>query len=249
MDAVRQRFTLRHTRRTVPIIFSMMLVQASARRSWLGKPSRVTVSISSSPSRMLADAPGASCSSRRARLRISFSAFSASSNSQAWRSTRRTAACNDGGRRPNDVACFVNLTALDRSVAPERSSDRLRKRLRTIDDEQPRYRRIKPALDQVVDERLNHCCVLGRTLDKSQRVLYPVAIDPDCCHKHEIVDDVDAVDLYNQDVQAREVRCHPFLHALGRQRYEMTGGRRLRHASPVRGRNVALGQPHRPPKL
>ena len=127
-----------------------------------------------------------------------------------------------GWRQPsNDVARFVNLTALDRRVAPERSSDRLRKRLRTIDDEQPRYRRIKPALDQVVDERLDHRRVLGRTLDKPQRVLHPVAIDPDRCHKHEVVDDVDAVDLYNQNVQAREIRCHPFLHALGRQRHEM----------------------------
>ena len=34
-----QRFTLRVTRRTVPIIFSMMLVQAGERRSAAGRPS------------------------------------------------------------------------------------------------------------------------------------------------------------------------------------------------------------------
>ncbi len=40
MDAERQRFTLRQTRRTVAIIFSTMLVE---RRSSFGKPNRVTV--------------------------------------------------------------------------------------------------------------------------------------------------------------------------------------------------------------
>ena len=54
IDASRQRLTLRQTRRMVPIMFSMMLVQASERRSCSGRPSRITVSISSSPSRMLA---------------------------------------------------------------------------------------------------------------------------------------------------------------------------------------------------
>ena len=43
IEAERQRFTLRQTRRTVPITFSIMLVQASERRSSFGNPSRVTV--------------------------------------------------------------------------------------------------------------------------------------------------------------------------------------------------------------
>ena len=89
-----QRFTLRVTRRTVPIMFSMMLVQASERRSSAGRPSLLTVSISSNPSRMLFETPGASRSRRWARLRISFSAFAASSSSQAWRNARRTEACS-----------------------------------------------------------------------------------------------------------------------------------------------------------
>src|SRR4029079_121436 len=54
MAAVRHRLTLRPTRRTVPIMFSIELVQASERLSFAGKPRRLTVSISSSPSRMLA---------------------------------------------------------------------------------------------------------------------------------------------------------------------------------------------------
>ena len=51
--AFRHRFTLRQTRRTVPIMFSIELVQASERLSFAGKPRRLTVSISSRPSMML----------------------------------------------------------------------------------------------------------------------------------------------------------------------------------------------------
>ena len=51
--------TLRVTWRTVPSAFSTMLVQASERRSSCGRPRRMTVRISSSPSRMLPETPGA----------------------------------------------------------------------------------------------------------------------------------------------------------------------------------------------
>jgi len=79
--------------------FSMMFVQARERRSSRGRPSLVTVSISSIPSRIEADTPFQSRSRRRARLRMSVSAFSASSISQACRKTRRTEACIDLGSR------------------------------------------------------------------------------------------------------------------------------------------------------
>src|SRR5437763_15153028 len=42
--AFRYRFTLRQTGRTVPIMFSIELVQASDRLSFPGKPRRLTVS-------------------------------------------------------------------------------------------------------------------------------------------------------------------------------------------------------------
>ena len=58
VDDELQRFTLRVTRRTVPIIFSMMLVQAIERRNSAGRPSLLTVRISSNPSRMLFETPG-----------------------------------------------------------------------------------------------------------------------------------------------------------------------------------------------
>jgi hypothetical protein len=45
------RFTLRQTRRTVPIMFSIELVQASERRSFAGSPRRLTVNISSADRR------------------------------------------------------------------------------------------------------------------------------------------------------------------------------------------------------
>src|ERR1700730_2530357 len=54
-----QRFTLRVTRRTVPIIFSMMLVQASERRNSAGRPSLLTVKISSNPAKICFDGSGA----------------------------------------------------------------------------------------------------------------------------------------------------------------------------------------------
>ena len=98
IEAERHRFTFRQTRRTVPITFSMMLVQASERRSSFGSRSRVTVRISSMPSRIEPETPDQSRSRRWARLRSSFSALSASS-SQACRNTRRTEACSDLGNR------------------------------------------------------------------------------------------------------------------------------------------------------
>ena len=78
IEGERQYLTLRQTLRTVPMTFSMMLVQASERRSSRGRPSLVTVSISSIPSRIEAETPFQSRSRRRARLRMSVSAFSAS---------------------------------------------------------------------------------------------------------------------------------------------------------------------------
>src|SRR6266705_3993997 len=66
-------------------------------------------------------------------------------------------------RQPlHDVARLVDLTALDRRVTPEAAPDGLGERFRAVDDEQARHRRIKPALDQVVDQRLDHGGMLGR---------------------------------------------------------------------------------------
>jgi hypothetical protein len=62
----------------------------------------------------------------------------------------------------------MDLTPLDRRGATEGSADCLGQRLGAIDDEQPRHRRVEPALDQVVDERLDCRGVLRRTLDEAE---------------------------------------------------------------------------------
>ena len=101
---------------------SISSVQASARRSSSGKPSRLTVSISSSPSRMLLATPAASPSSRRARLRTSRSALSASSISQACRSALRTQACSDLGSRSITLRALWTDT-VGSACAPRRCSE------------------------------------------------------------------------------------------------------------------------------
>src|SRR5437016_10383485 len=168
--AFRHRFTLRQTRRTVPIMFSIELVQASERLSIIGKPRRLTVSISSSPSRMLAATPRASGSSLRARLRKSRSALSASSSSQACRCL-----AHHGMQRlrqaPDYIAGLVNLAALDRRVRPEGSANGLAQCLGAVDDEQSAHPGIEPALDQIVDECLNNGGGLGRPFDQAERML------------------------------------------------------------------------------
>jgi hypothetical protein len=56
--ALRQRFTLRQTLRTVPIMFSIALVQASEHRSGVGNLRRVTVSNGGDKRRLLIEPAG-----------------------------------------------------------------------------------------------------------------------------------------------------------------------------------------------
>ena len=102
--------------------------QASERRSFAGRPRRLTVSISSSPSRMLAATPGASWSSRRARLRNSRSALSASSSSQAAAHSRRRLACHATEDRRSTAAADQARATGDHRRYGMRSSDVLGKR-------------------------------------------------------------------------------------------------------------------------
>ena len=52
----------------------------------------------------------------------------------------------------------MNLTALDRRGTAEGSADRLGQGLGAVDDEEPRHRRVEPALDQIIDEGLAFLC-------------------------------------------------------------------------------------------
>ena len=75
----------------------------------------------------------------------------------------------------------MDLTALDRRSVTKGSADCLGQGLRTVDDEQPRHRRVKPALDEIVDERLDGRGILRRTLDEAERMLVALRIDTDRC--------------------------------------------------------------------
>src|SRR5260370_14753806 len=95
--------------------------------------------------------------------------------------------------------------------------DRLGERLRAVDDEQTRHRWIEAPLDQVVDQCLHHSTVLSCPLHQSKRVLDALAIDPERSHQHEMLTDVDAVDLHHHYIEAGQIPTHPFLHARSRQ--------------------------------
>src|SRR4029077_20427367 len=59
------------------------------------------------------------------------------------------------GQSLHNVAGLVDLTALDCRGSSEGSADCFGQGLGTVDDEEPRHRRVEPALDEIVDERLN----------------------------------------------------------------------------------------------
>ncbi len=98
-------------------------------------------------------------------------------------------------------------------MTPEAAPDGLGERFRAVDDEQPRHCRIKPALDQIVDQRLDHGGMFARALDQPEWMLCALAVDADRRHQHDIFSDMDAVDLHHHDVEMAEVRHHPFIHA------------------------------------
>ena len=65
----------------------------------------------------------------------------------------------------------------------------------------PKVRRIEPAGNEIIDQRLHDCRILGRTLNEPQRMLHAVAVDADRCHQHQVAAHVDAVDLHHQEVK------------------------------------------------
>ena len=69
------------------------------------------------------------------------------------------AAVDDNGSRALDRP--RQDEALDRRILPEGPADGPRQRLRPVDDEQLRHRRVEAARHQVVEKRLHHRGVLG----------------------------------------------------------------------------------------
>src|ERR1700758_4110804 len=133
--AFRHRFTLRQTRRTVPIMFSIELVQASERLSFTGKPRRLTVSISSSPfedasgdtGRLLVKPTG-----EIAQQPLGFSGIvelPSLPERPAYRRMQRL------GQPLDHVAGFMNLAALDRRVGAGGATDNFAQCFGAVDDE------------------------------------------------------------------------------------------------------------------
>jgi hypothetical protein len=102
-------------------------------------------------------------------------------------------------------------------VGTEGPTNDLAQRLGAVDDEQAADRWIEPALDQIVDQRLHDGGILGRPFDQGERMFAALGIDPERGDQHQIAADVQAVDLDHQQVQLRQVRCHPLGQPVGRQ--------------------------------
>ncbi len=107
-----------------------------------------------------------------------------------------------------DVAGLVDLASLDRDIASEGYPNRLRQRLRAIHDEQPCNGRVETALDEIVEERLHGGGVLGGSVENRQRMLAAVTVNADGGDEHQIVADMQAVDLNDEQVELRQVGIH-----------------------------------------
>ena len=101
---------------------------------------------------------------------------------------------------------------MDRRGTAEGSADRLGQGLGAVDDEEPRHRRVEPALDQIIDQRLDGRGVFGRSLGKAERMLVALRVDTDRCNQDRIFVHVNAIDLDHQQIEAGEIGCHPILH-------------------------------------
>jgi len=123
------------------------------------------------------------------------------------------------------LRAFVDLAALDRRVTAEGVSDRLRQRLGAVDDEQAEEVRIEPAPHQVVEQGLADGGVLRRPLHHRKRMLLALAVDADGRQQDQVLANMNAVDLDDEQIEAGQVGRQPFLHPLGRKGHEPARGR------------------------
>jgi len=70
------------------------------------------------------------------------------------------------------------------------------------------------AFDQIVDESLHDSSILGGAFDQAKRMLIAFSIDSERSHQNQVIVDVQAIDLDDQQVQLRQVRGHPLGHPL-----------------------------------
>src|SRR5258705_7647948 len=109
------------------------------------------------------------------------------------------------GQPLDHVAGLMNLAALDGCVGTEGATDDFAQRFGAIDDEQPADLGIKPALDQVVDECLHDGGVLGCSFDQGERMFMAFSINAEGGDQHQVVANVQPVDLDDQEVQLGQV--------------------------------------------
>ena len=221
------RLTLRCTVLTVPGAFSMAFVQASARQSSAGRPRRMTARISSRPSWIALETPGASSSRRRARLlaqeplglgRVALIPGLAQGLADARHQALVQPVC--------DVASLVHLATLDQSRVSEAPPDRLGERLGAVDDVEPRALGIETAIDQVVEQGLHRGRVLPPALGQTQHVFLAARIDANRRH-HHVIADMKPVDPHHQKIQFVQRARQPGLQLRSRQRHEAARDRRL----------------------
>jgi len=90
---------------------------------------------------------------------------------------------------------------------------------------------------------MSACTTAGFSVAPStrpERMFVAVPIDAERGDKHQVVADVQPVDLDDEEVQLEQIRCHPFGQPLGGQRDEPARGRRLRGAVPGDDRQITL---------
>ena len=100
----------------------------------------------------------------------------------------------------------------------------------------------RAARDQVVQQGLNRCGVLGCPFHQRQRMLVAFTVDPDRGDQHEIVAEMQPVDLDHQKVERGQIGSHEVGQPRRRQRHKPSRGADFEIPSG-RCRYITLGQP------
>ena len=156
----------------------------------------------------------------------------------------------------DDVAALVDLASLDLRGIAEGVAHRPAQGLRPVQDEQVGPVRRKPAIDQIVQQRLHGRGTRCRALGHAEDVLVSASVDPDRPDHHHVVGQMQPVHLDRDEIEAGQVRGHPLLEDRLRQPLETprnaelgeARSRILRNAASwktVRSQSVAHGDPQR----
>ena len=205
MSPSRQRFTLRWVWRTISIIDSIGLVEherlgEAARRS----RARISVSVSSIPSRSEPAASGQERSSSPASSSRRWRARSGSRQRPGGRASGRgrpVAVCL--GQQVGDVSLLVAVAAMHQGVLAEDLADRLGERLGAVDHEEDRLLGVQAAVDQVGQQRAREGGVLGRALPEPERDLDALGGDPERDHVRAL-GDLQAVEHHRRQAHVLE---------------------------------------------